>query len=115
MGTRALADDAARRIEDGRAAVEGDGTEVRADPEWAAVSLSALAEAARRHGGLEQITISVDGPAVSIGPIVNDAGAIAIGEDLRDFPAAVGTQVLQKSGAGVELDGDALRVSFPGP
>jgi signal transduction histidine kinase len=113
IGTRELADDAARRIEDGRAAVEGNGTEVRADPQWAAVSLSALAEAARRHGGLERITINVDGPTVSIGPIVDDAGAIAIGDDLRDFPAAVGTQVLQKSGAGVELDGDSLHVRFP--
>ena len=113
MGTRELADDAARRIEDGRAAVEGEGTEVRADPQWAAVSLSALAEAARRHGGLERIMISVDGPTVSIGPIVDDAGAIAIGEDLRDFAAAVGTQVLQNSGAGVEVDGDSLRVRFP--
>jgi signal transduction histidine kinase len=113
MGTRELADDAARRIGDGRAAVEGEGTEVRADPQWAAVSLSALAEAARRHGGLERITISVDGPSVSIGPIVDDAGAIAIGEDLRDFAAAVGTQVLQNSGAGVEVDGDSLRVRFP--
>jgi signal transduction histidine kinase len=115
MGTRELADDAARRIEDGRAAVEGEGTEVRADPEWAAVSISALAEAARRHGGLERITISVDGPAVAIGPIVNEAGAIAIGADLRDFSAAVGTQVLQKSGARVELDGDSLRIRFPEP
>jgi signal transduction histidine kinase len=113
MGTRELADDAARRIEDGRVVVEGEGTEVGADPQWAAVSLSALAEAARRHGGLERITISVDGPAVSVGPIVSDAGAIAIGEDLRDFAAAVATQVLQKSGADVELDGDSLRVRFP--
>jgi signal transduction histidine kinase len=113
--TRELAEDAARRIEDGRAAVEGDGAAVNADWQWAAVSLSALAEAARRHGGLDQITMRVEGPLVAMTPIVGNAGAIAIGDELRDFPAAVGVQVLQQSGAGVELDGDALRVRFPEP
>jgi signal transduction histidine kinase len=111
--TRELADAAAARIEDGRASVEGDGVEVRADPEWGATSLSALAEAARRHGGLEQITISAAGPTIAIAPIVEDAGPIALGDDLRDFAAAVGTRVLQTGGAVVELDGEALRVRFP--
>jgi signal transduction histidine kinase len=111
--TRELADAAAARLEDGRASVEGDGVEVRADPDWGATSLSALAEAARRHGGLEQITISAAGPTIAIAPIVEDAGAIALGDDLRDFAAAVGSRVLQTGGAVVELDGEALRVTFP--
>jgi signal transduction histidine kinase len=111
--TRELANAAAARIEDGRALVEGDGVEVRADPDWGATSLSALAEAARRHGGLEQITITAAGPTIAIAPIVDDAGAIAVGDDLRDFAAAVGTRVLQTGGAVVELDGEALRVRFP--
>jgi signal transduction histidine kinase len=111
--TRELADTAAARIEDARASVEGDGVEVQADPDWGATSLSALAEAARRHGGLEQITITVAGPTISIAPIVDDAGVIAVGDDLRDFAAAVGARVLQSGGAVVELDGEALRVRFP--
>jgi signal transduction histidine kinase len=112
-GTRELADAAAARIEDGRASVEGEGIEVRTDPEWGAASVSALAEAARRHGGLERITIAVAGATISIGPIVDNAGPIALGDDLRDFAAAVGARVLQTSGVTVELDGDVLRVSFP--
>jgi signal transduction histidine kinase len=111
--TRELADTAAARIEDGRASVEGDGAEVRADPDWGPTSLSALAEAARRHGGLEQITITVAGPTISIAPIVDNAGAIAIGDDLRDFAAAVGARVLQAGGAVIELDAEALGVRFP--
>jgi signal transduction histidine kinase len=111
--TRELADAAARRIDNGRASVEGDGAEVETDPDWAAVAVSALAEAARRHGGLERITINVEGPQLSITPIVDDAGAIAMGDELRDFPAAVGVRVLQTGGAAVELDGDVLRVRFP--
>jgi signal transduction histidine kinase len=110
--TRELADAAAARIEEGRAIVEGEGAEVRADPEWAATSLSALAEAARRHGGLDQITFRVDGPTVSITPVVNDAGPIAMGEELRDFAAAVGTRVLQESGVAVGVEADSLHVRF---
>jgi signal transduction histidine kinase len=113
--TRDLADAATARIENDRVSVEGDGTEVQADPEWAPVAVSALAEAARRHGGLDGVTIRVDGPQLSIAPIVDNAGAIAMGDDLRDFAAAVGARVLRASGATVELDGDALRVRFPPP
>jgi signal transduction histidine kinase len=111
MSARTLADDAARQLDD-RASVEGDGIEVRADPEWAARSLGGLAEAARRHGGLEHITLGVDGGVVSIAPIVAEAGPIATGEDPRDFAAAVGARVLAATGVEVELDGEALRVRF---
>ena len=111
--TRELADAAAARIQDDRASVEGRGGAVQADPDWAAGSLASLAEAARRHGGLERITIGVDGPHVSIAPVVGDAGAIAMGDDVKDFAAAVGARVLERSGVRVELDGERLRLTFP--
>jgi signal transduction histidine kinase len=111
--TRALADAAAARLEDERASVEGEGAEVRADPDSAATSVSALAEAARRHGGLERITLVVAGPTISIAPIVDDAGPIAIGDDLRDFAAAVGVRVLQTSGVSVRLEAETLQIRFP--
>jgi signal transduction histidine kinase len=110
--TRELVDAAAGRIEDGRIVPEGDGAEVHADPDWAAVALSSIAEAARRHGGLEQVTMRADGPVVSVAPIVENAGPIAMGDDLRDFGAAVGVQVLAALDAPVELDGDTLNVRF---
>jgi signal transduction histidine kinase len=112
---RELADAAAERLPEGAASVAGEGAQVEIDPKWAAVSLGALAEAARRHGGLEQIELAVDASTVEISPIVNAAGAIATGDDLRDFSAAVGTRVLHAAGATVELDGDRLRVRFPEP
>lgn len=113
--SRELADAAASRLDDGRALVEGDGVEVRADPEWAATSVSALAEAARRHGGLDQISMGVAGSTISITPIVQGAGPIALGDDLRDFGAAVGVRVLQSGGVVCELDADSLIVRFPEP
>ena len=110
--TRELADAAAQRLPDGAASVAGEGAVVEADSSWAAVSLGALAEAARRHGGLDEIGLAVDGPTIEISPIVGAAGEIATGDDLRDFAAAVGARVLQASVATVELDGDRLRVRF---
>jgi signal transduction histidine kinase len=113
LGSRDLADAAAKRVESGRMAVSGEGAEVEADPQWAAPSLSAVAEAARRHGGLEQVTLTVDGAEIAIAPIVDNAGAIAAGHDLRDFAAAVGARVLKAGGAAVELEADRLSVRFP--
>jgi signal transduction histidine kinase len=111
--TRELADAAAARLQDDRASVEGRGGEVRADPDWAVGSVAALAEAARRHGGLDRITIGVDGPEVFIAPVAGDAGAIALGDDLKDFAAAVGAVVLERGGVRLELDGERLRLTFP--
>jgi signal transduction histidine kinase len=113
ISARALADDAAGRLERDRVSVEGDGVEVRADPEWAARSLSAMAEAARRHGGLEHISIRVHGAVTSIAPVLPDVAPIATGDDLKDFGAAVGTLVLTTGGVGIELDGEAVHVRFP--
>lgn len=110
---RELADAAAERLPDGAASVAGKGAPVEIDPTWASVSLAALAEAARRHGGLKEVGFAVDGSTVEISPIVDGAGQIATGDNLRDFAAAVGTKVLHAAGAAVELDGDRLRVSFP--
>jgi signal transduction histidine kinase len=113
VGSRELADAAAKRVESGRMMISGEGAEVEADPHWATLSLGALSEAVRRHGGLEQVTLTVDGAEVAITPIVDNAGAIAAGQELRDFPAAVAVRVLKAGGAAVELDADALRARFP--
>ena len=113
VGSRDLADAAAKHLEAGRMTISGAGTDVEADPHWATLSLSAVGEAVRRHGGLEQVTLTVDGPDVAIAPIVDNAGLIAAGQELRDFAAAVGVRVLKAGGAAVELDANALRVRFP--
>jgi signal transduction histidine kinase len=111
---RELADEAAARL-DGAATVEGEGDTVRADAIWGALAVSALAEAARRHGGLEQITLTVDRASIAIAPIRDDAGVIAVGEELKDFAAAVGTRVLSATGAAVEPASDRVQVTFPRP
>jgi signal transduction histidine kinase len=113
LNARELADAAGAKLSDGVAHIEGDGTTARVEANWSATALSALGEAARRHGGLAEITLAVDGTVVVIAPIVENAGQIAAGEELKDFGAAVGARVLHATGAAVEPASDQLTVTFP--
>ena len=110
--SRELVDAAVARL-DGHAVAKGGGAAVQVDPPWAETSLAALAECIRRHGALEQVTLAVDGAAVSIGPLAEGVGPIAMGEDLKDFGAAVGTRVLAAMGTEIEPDGERLVVRLP--
>lgn len=110
--SRQLADAAAARL-DGHAGVDGGGAQVQVDPRWAEMSLAAVAECVRRHGALERVTLTVDGPSVAIGPLADGVGAIAVGDDLKDFSAAVGSSVLLAMGAELEPDGERLVVRLP--
>jgi signal transduction histidine kinase len=113
LDSRQLADAAVERLEDGAATVDGDGADVQVDPRWCETSLAALGECIRRHGALEQVTFAVEGPTVSIGPVGDGVAPIALGEDLRDFGAAVGTAVLTAMGAELEARGEGLAVCLP--
>jgi signal transduction histidine kinase len=110
--SRQLVDAAAQQLGD-EAAVDGEGATVGVDPPWVQTALTVLGECVRRHGALEQVTYAVDGPEVSIGPLRDGVGAIALGEDLKDFGAAVGVRLLRAIGAGVEVDGERLAVRLP--
>jgi signal transduction histidine kinase len=110
--SRALVDAAVARL-DGSAVAEGGGATVQVDPQWTETSLAALAECIRRHGALERVTLAVDGSSVSIGPVGDGVGAIALGDDLKDFGAAVSSRVLDAMGAELQLDGERLVVRLP--
>jgi signal transduction histidine kinase len=112
VDSRRLADEAAARM-DGRAAVEGRGATVQLDPAWGQTALAALGVCIRRHGALERVAFAVDGPEVAIGPVGDGVGRIALGDDLKDFGAAVATRVLPAMGAELELAGEQLVVRLP--
>jgi signal transduction histidine kinase len=112
IDSRELADGAAGRLGD-EAAVGGTGAQVRTDPPWAETALTALGECIRRHGALEQVTYAVDGPEVSIGPVRDGVGPVALGDDLKDFGAAVANRLLSAMGPAPELREDRLFVRLP--
>ena len=88
------------------------GASVQVDREAMQRGVSALVQAALRHGGLEQVNVRVDGPAISISPVTAASGPVLLGEDLRDLGAAVAVLLIGAHGGSVGLDGDTLSVRF---
>ncbi len=91
----------------------GNGAIVRVDPEPVERALAALLRAAARHGGVE-VSASVDGPRVTIEPVVEQAAPIVLGETAKDLGAAVAVRLVRSLGGEVTLEGERLTVTLPG-
>ena len=111
--TLELARGAAEQLGEERVAVSGHGAEVQVDLEATQRGVSALAQAALRHGGLEQVELSVDGPTLAISPITPSSGPVVLGQELRDLGAAVAVIVIRALGGSVVVDGGTLAVKLP--
>jgi signal transduction histidine kinase len=111
--TLALAGGAAEHLGEERVSVSGVGANVKIDVEATQRGISALAQAALRHGGLEQIELRVDGPMLAISPITPSSGPVVLGQELRDLGAAVAVTVIRALGGSVSVDGDTLAVKLP--
>jgi signal transduction histidine kinase len=110
--TLELARAAADRLDAG-AEVAGEGAPALVDRETAERSLYALARAAVRHGGVEQLSLEVRGLELTLSPLPADAAPIVLGETMKDFGAAVAVRALRALGGSVEADGEALLVRLP--
>jgi signal transduction histidine kinase len=108
-----LARSAAQELGEDRVVVTGEGGEVSVDVEATRRGVAALAQAALRHGGLEQVDVRVDGTILTISPVTPASGPVLLGEELRDLGAAVAGLVVRAQGGTVELDGDTLSVRLP--
>jgi signal transduction histidine kinase len=111
--TLELAKSAGAQLGEDRVRVTGEGAEVHVDPEATERGISALAQAALRHGGLDEVTLDVDGATLTISPVTASSGPVVLGEELRDLGAAVAVRVVRSLGGSVELDGDTLTVTLP--
>ena len=111
--TLELAHAAAAQLGEDRVKVSGEGTEVHVDPESTERGVSALAQASLRHGGLDKVTLNVDGVKLAITPVTASSAPVVLGEDLRDLGAAVAARVVRALGGTVELDGDTLTITLP--
>src|SRR5215813_1641999 len=49
----------------------------------------ALADCAKKHGGVPAVTLSVDGSELTLAPVNEQAAPVILGDDLRDLGAAV--------------------------
>ncbi len=90
----------------------GSGATVLVDPEPVQRALAALARAASRHGGVE-VAVTVDGPRVTIEPVVEEAAPIVLGESAKDLGAAVAVLLVRSLGGEIAVDGARLTVTLP--
>ena len=108
--TLTLAHAAAERLGDDRVRVSGEGAGVETDIETVDRGVSALVQAALRHGGLEEVQVAVRGRELDVSPITESSAPVVLGRDLRDLGAAVAVMVLEHLGGSVAVSDGTLTV-----
>lgn len=111
--TRELAEEAAERLGADRVQVGGDGGTVRVDVEPTSRAVSALAQCALRHGGLDTVELRAEGPELLLSPITPASAPVVLGEDVRDLGAAVAGRLIEALGGSLELADQTLRIRLP--
>jgi signal transduction histidine kinase len=108
--TLELARGAAERLGDDRVRVSGEGTAVQTDADAVDRGVSALVQAALRHGGLEEVTVTVRGQEIDVAPITDSSSGVVLGEELRDLGAAVAVRLIEFLGGSVSVDAGTLTI-----
>jgi signal transduction histidine kinase len=111
--TLALAREAAATLGEDRVRVGGEGGAVRVDLEATQRAITAQAQCALRHGGVELVDVTATGPELTIAPITAASAPVVLGEDLRDLGAAVAALLVRALGGSVTVDGETLHVRLP--
>jgi signal transduction histidine kinase len=94
-------------------AVGGEGAPVQVDEAAVQRAVGQLFRAARRHGGLEAIEVTVKGPVVELGPITKFSGPVVSGEELKELGAPAAVMVIGALGGSVEVDRELARIRLP--
>jgi signal transduction histidine kinase len=108
--TLELARDAAEALGEERVRVAGDGGTVHVDTDATRRAITAFAQCALRHGGLETVYVEASGDTIRILPITPSAAPVVLGQELRDLGAAVGVMLVERLGGSVGLEGETLSV-----
>jgi signal transduction histidine kinase len=111
--TLALAREAAAALGEDRLRVGGEGGAVRVDLEATQRAITAQAQCALRHGGVELVDVTATGPELTIAPITAASAPVVLGEDLRDLGAAVAALLVRALGGSVTVEGETLHVRLP--
>jgi signal transduction histidine kinase len=113
VDTLRLAEGARDRLGPGGVTVSGTGDRVSVEAVLAERALAALAECARRHGGVESVHLRPEGTDVHVSPVTGEAAPVILAEQLRDLGAATARIVVEALGGSIELVDDTLVVHFP--
>jgi signal transduction histidine kinase len=108
--TLELAQAAAARLEEERVRVSGSGAPVETDADAVERGLAALFQSALRHGGLDSVTVEVDGLEIRLSPVTAASAPVVLGEDLRDLGAAVAARLVARLGGSLSVEGETLTI-----
>jgi signal transduction histidine kinase len=108
--TLALARSAAARLGEDRVRVSGDGATVQTDVDAIDRGVSALIQAALRHGGLDEVSVTVRGAEIDVAPITDSSARVVVGDDLRDLGAAVAARLVRRLGGSVAVADGTLTI-----
>jgi signal transduction histidine kinase len=111
--TLAFAREAAATLGEDRVRVTGDGGAIRVDVEATERAVTALAQCALRHGGLDLVDVTAAGAELTVAPITPASAPVVLGEDLRDLGAAVAVLLVRALGGSVSLEEETLHVRLP--
>ena len=110
--TLELAHAAAERLGQDRVKVDGEGSTVKTDVEGIDRGISALVQAALRHGGLDEVNVVVRGAVIEVSPITAASAAVVLGIELRDLGAAVAVRLIEFLGGAVEVEDGILTIAL---
>ena len=110
--TLTLAHAARERLGEDRVAVSGDGAAITTDVEAIDRGVSALIQAALRHGGLDEVSVVVRGAWIDVTPVTESSARVVLGEDLRDLGAAVAVRAIGHLGGTVAVVDETLTIGF---
>ena len=110
VDTLELAQNAVERLGADRVKVSGQGATIETDFDAVDRGVSALIQAALRHGGLDEVDVVVRGTEIDVSPITSSSSRVVVGEELRDLGAAVAVKLIEALGGAVSVDGDKLTV-----
>ena len=112
--TLALAHAAAERLGEDRVRISGEGATITTDVDGIDRGISALVQAALRHGGLDEVEVVVRGAVIHVSPITGSSGPVVLGQELRDLGAAVAVRLVECLGGAVEVEDGTLTIALAG-
>jgi signal transduction histidine kinase len=112
--TLALARSAAERLGEDRVRISGEGATIATDVEAVDRGVSALVQAALRHGGLDEIDVVVRGAVIDVSPITDSSAPVVLGRELRDLGAAVAVRLIEFLGGAVDVEDGTLTIALAG-
>jgi signal transduction histidine kinase len=108
--TLTLAQGAAARLGDDRVHVSGKGASLETDADAVERGVSALVQAALRHGGLDSVDVAVRGLEIDVSPVTDSSAPVVLGTELRDLGAAVAVRLIETLGGSVTVSSQTLTI-----